>query len=124
MIMLDTHVAVALYEGRSAGLSARALRRLDREPTTISPAVLLELELLHEIKRIRLPARPIADHLRERLSIAVASESFAEVTGAALAFGFTRDPFDRLIAGHAQLNRATLLTFDAQLHRHYADALA
>lgn len=58
------------------------------------------------------------------ISIAIASESFAEVTGAALAFGFTRDPFDRLIAGHAQLNRATLLTFDTQLHRHYADALA
>jgi len=51
VIMLDTHIAVALSEGRTGGLSAAAKRAIDREAVSISPAVLLELELLHEIGR-------------------------------------------------------------------------
>jgi PIN domain nuclease of toxin-antitoxin system len=54
--MLDTHVAVALYEGRTTGLSRAAKRAIDRETVTISPIVLLEIELLHEIRRLRFPS--------------------------------------------------------------------
>ena len=52
--MLDTHIAVARYEGKIAGLSARAKRRLDVDELTLSPAVVLELELLYEILAIAL----------------------------------------------------------------------
>jgi PIN domain nuclease of toxin-antitoxin system len=53
MIMLDTHIAVGLYEGHTRGLGAEARRAIDRGSVTISPAVLLEIELLHEILRLR-----------------------------------------------------------------------
>ena len=123
MIMLDTHIAVALYEGRTAGLGAAAKRAIDREVVLISPAVMLELELLHEIGRLRVGAEPISRHLGDRLAIRIAGERFVDVVGEALALGFTRDPFDRLIVAHATLVKAELVTLDENIHRHYAKAI-
>lgn len=124
MIMLDTHIAVALYEGRTGGLGPAATRAIDRDVVTISPAVLLEIELLHEIRRLREGAKKVAARLAEDLSIKVATERFADVALEALSFGFTRDPFDRLIVAHAALANATLITLDTTLRYHYPKALA
>ncbi len=121
--MLDTHVAVALYEGRTIGLGPAAKRAIDREVVTISPAVLLEIELLHEIGRLRVGALPVSARLGEDLSIRVATERFADVAIEALSLGFTRDPFDRLILAHAALAKAALITQDAMLRHHYPKAI-
>jgi PIN domain nuclease of toxin-antitoxin system len=123
MIMLDTHVAIALYEGRTIGLGAAAKRAIDRETVTISPAVLLEIELLHEIGRLRVGATPVSLRLGEDLSIRVATERFADVAIEALGLGFTRDPFDRLIVAHASLAKAALVTQDALLRYRYPKAI-
>lgn len=122
--MLDTHIAAALYDGRTAGLSTKALRAIDREPVLLSPAVLLELELLHEIGRLRVGAQAIARELDSQLAIHVATDRFQDVASAALALAFTRDPFDRLIVAHAALSKAPLVTHDSLLQRHYQAALS
>ncbi|MGH8183950.1 MAG: type II toxin-antitoxin system VapC family toxin [Rhodanobacteraceae bacterium] len=123
MIMLDTHIAAALYDGRTAGLSARTLRAIDREPVWMSPAVLLELELLNEIGRLRVGGAAIARELDTRLAIRVAGERFADVATEALALAFTRDPFDRLVVAHAALLKAPLVTQDTLLGQHYPNVL-
>ena len=123
MIMLDTHIAVALAEGRTRGLEASTLRALDRETVSISPAVLLEMEVLHEIGRLRKGAAAITAHLHDQLAIRVAGERFADVARTALALAFTRDPFDRLIVAHAALLKAPLVTHDSLLGRHYSAVL-
>jgi PIN domain nuclease of toxin-antitoxin system len=122
--MLDTHIAVALYEGRMGGLGLAARRAIDRDVVTISPAVLLEIELLHEIGRLRVGAIPISTRLGEDLSIRVASERFADVATEAYSLGFTRDPFDRLIVAHASLTKAALITQDATLRYRYPKTLS
>lgn len=122
MIMLDTHIAVALYEGRVSGLSARAKRALNREPATISPAVLLELELLHEIGRLRFGGKLISQYLSSQLGIELAHEKLSEVAEAALALVFTRDPFDRLIVAHALVKKSPLVTLDKRIQANYARA--
>jgi len=124
MLMLDTHIVVALYQGKLAGLSSKALAAIDQEPLAMSPIVLLELELLHEIGRLRLGANPIADYLARELEVSVATERYAEVIAQALSLAYTRDPFDRLIVAHAALLKAPLLTLDETLHQHYARALS
>ena len=124
MIMLDTHVAVALYEGRTGGLSASARRAIDKDVVTISPAVLLEIELLFEIRRLREGAKVVAAGLSEDLDIRVAGERFADVASEALALGFTRDPFDRLIVAHASLSKATLVTQDTTLRYRYPKSMS
>jgi PIN domain nuclease of toxin-antitoxin system len=124
VIMLDTHVAVALYEGRTGGLSASARRAIDKDVVTISPAVLLEIELLFEIRRLREGAKVVAAGLSEDLDIRVAGERFADVASEALALGFTRDPFDRLIVAHASLSKATLVTQDTTLRYRYPKSMS
>lgn len=122
-VMLDTHIAVALFQGKTGGLSRAALRAIDQEPLSYSPAVLLELELLHEIGRLRLGATAIACHLAESLDIHCAGERFVEVAKMALPLAFTRDPFDRLIVAHAELVGADLITLDDVIREHYPRVL-
>lgn len=124
MTMLDTHVAAAMYEGRGGAFGVSARRALDRDKVLISPAVLLELEFLHEIGRLRSGAAHVADYLARELDIHVAGDRFADVAREALALIFTRDPFDRLIVAHAALLNAPLVTMDAHIRRHYAKTLS
>lgn len=119
MIMLDTHIAIALFEGRNAGFSANTKRLLDRDTAFISPAVLFELEILHEIGRGRTRGVELTDYLTREFGIRIATDSFADVVAGALALAFTRDPFDRLIVAHAALLKAPLVTFDQQIRKHY-----
>ncbi|MET0594377.1 MAG: PIN domain-containing protein [Polyangiaceae bacterium] len=122
--MLDTHIAIALYEGRTGGLGMAARRAIDRETVTISPAVLLEIELLYEIGRLRVGATPVSLRLGEDLSIRVATERFSDVAIEALSLGFTRDPFDRLIVAHAALTRSALVTQDTVIRYRYPKAMS
>lgn len=123
MVMLDTPIAVALAEGKTAGLSARTLKYIDRDSVLISPAVVLELAMLHEIGRLKRDSAAIVDYLQTQLLIAVAAERFADIAGQACDLRFTRDPFDRLITAHAAFNRAKLVTLDPHIHAHFAGAI-
>lgn len=122
-LMLDTHIVVALFEGKTAGLSAKTLRLFDQLPTTISPAVVLELEMLFEIKRIKRRADGIVSYLQNQLSVGVAQERFSDIVRLATDMSFTRDPFDRLITAHAKLTKAKLVTLDQNIHLHFDAAI-
>lgn len=123
MIMLVAPIAIALFEGRVGTLSTRARRPVDREPMSISPAVLLELGLLHGIRRIRLPAPTVAERLRDDVSIPVVHDAFDAIARAALPLAFTRDPFDRQIVAHASLRNAALLTQDKDIAANHRNTL-
>lgn len=122
MIMLDTHIAVALYEGRTTGLSPKTKRELDRGLASISPTVLFEIEMLHEIGRVRPNAETVTRALMEDLGLRIAADPFANVISEAVSLRFTRDPFDRLIVAHSALLESPLITFDDQIRRHYQRA--
>lgn len=122
--MLDTHIAVALYEGKIAGLSARARRMLDADELSLSPAVVLELELLYEIHRLRMDAKHLLSALAQDFGVMIASEKFSSVALHSLSMSFTRDPFDRLITAHASLIKAPLITLDSRILDNYLAALS
>jgi PIN domain nuclease of toxin-antitoxin system len=110
VILLDTNAVVWLDQGHRR---ARALVRGGR-PLYISPATLLELQLLEEVGRLRLPkgdAQALAVDDRWTLDDPPAAAWFA----AALDQSWTRDPFDRLIAAHARLRGWRLATADDTL---------
>jgi PIN domain nuclease of toxin-antitoxin system len=121
--MLDTHIAVALFQGKTAGLSKRALIAIDRGSLLLSPIVLLELEMLYEIGRIRLGANSISQHLQRELDIRVSQDRLSEIVPHAIRFGFTRDPFDRMIVAHAAFNGTQLITQDALILANFAQAM-
>lgn len=121
MIHLDTHVAVWLRANDRRRLKpVRAL--LDEGPLRISPFVVLELQALFEIGRLRETGRWIADRLAEDHGIEVFTEHLGAATQRALDMSFTRDPYDRLIAAHALAANATLLTVDETLRAHVSCA--
>jgi PIN domain nuclease of toxin-antitoxin system len=114
VILLDTNALLWLETAHSR---ARALARL-RTRLYVSPASLLELQLLLELGRVRLrgvsSARELADDDRWTLDEPPAREWFEE----AMALPWTRDPFDRLIVAHALARRWKLATADAHVLEH------
>ncbi len=119
---LDTSVAVWLAQKSLDRISPTALDHLTHRAIDcrLSPAVLLELEFLHEIGRILLPAQDIRLKLETEAGIVVCDLGFREVVETALRESWTRDPFDRLITAHARANSlAWLVTSDRKIREAY-----
>lgn len=124
MTYLDTHVAVWLYAGDIKRISQAARREMDRSKSLLlSAATVLELELLHEIGRIRVRSSEITATLYKDLGIRVCSVSFDKVAFEAADVKWTREPFDRMIVANAQLQKAALVTKDAAILTHFRQAV-
>jgi PIN domain nuclease of toxin-antitoxin system len=120
---LDTHVVVWLYTGDSGKLSAAAVRHIQEDDLFVSPAVILELEFLHEIRRGKAPASKVIAQLSRDVGLQVCELTFATVVEDALQQKWVRDPFDRLIVAQASTNEAPLVTKDEKIRRHYRRAV-
>jgi PIN domain nuclease of toxin-antitoxin system len=121
---LDTHAAVALYQAELSVFSAAALKELEEESDLrVSPMVLLELEYLHKIKRIRITAAQIVSSLAAEIGVTVCDLPFPQVIRQAAEERWTRDPFDRIIVAHAKANEAVLITRDRAMLRRYSRAM-
>lgn len=119
MTYLDTHVAVWLFGGEAGRLSQAAAAQIEEEEILVSPAVVLELQLLHEIKRSKASALKVIERLSAEIGLSVCRLPFASVVEHALDQAWTRDPFDRLIVANARANDAPLITKDERIRRHY-----
>jgi PIN domain nuclease of toxin-antitoxin system len=120
---LDTHVVVWLYDGKIKQLSQAAAERIQDESLLISPAVLLELEFLHEIHRLTRSGQTMLASLSTEIGLSVCGLPFTRVVENALHQKWVRDPFDRLIVAHASANDAPLITKDERIRRHYKRAV-
>ncbi|MBX3477826.1 MAG: PIN domain-containing protein [Brevundimonas sp.] len=123
MIHLDTHVVLWLAQRRLNVLGDAALRLVRRHPWTVSPFVLLELELLHEIDRIRASPQRVLGALAEVGDVSISATSAQEVVEAARPLSWTRDPMDRLIAGAALAERSPLITADGVILKNLPSAV-
>lgn len=119
MIHLDTHVVVWLAGGASARLSSSARDLVETEQLEISPAVELEMAFLAEIGRLTAGPATALSELHRALGLTVASSTFGAAASLAATsrYAFTRDPFDRLIAAHADAVGAQLITKDRVLRQ-------
>jgi PIN domain nuclease of toxin-antitoxin system len=110
VILLDTNAVIWLD---LAHPRSRPLLQI-KAALYVSPATLLELQFLTEASRIRLrrgDAQALASDDRWLLDDPPAAAWFAE----AVDLNWTRDPFDRLIAAHAQLRGWRVATGDTRL---------
>ena len=110
VILLDTNALLWLESGH------RRIKPLvaKHERLYISPASVLELQVLVEAGRIRLRSGTVdalAHDARWLLDDPPAARWFDQ----ALELGWTRDPFDRLIVAHAKLRGWRLATADQPL---------
>ncbi len=122
MIYLDTHAVVWLYAGERARFSKKAVGLIEEHDLLISPAVLLELQFLKEIKRMTADPMLVVQTLEETIGMKLCKLDFSRVVIGALSQSWTRDPFDRLIAAQASVCNELLLTKDRTIRRHCAMA--
>lgn len=120
---LDSHVVAWLYAGRLDLFTPRALRVIDTAALRISPAVVLELEYLHEVGRLGAKGSAVVQALSAQLGLRECDLPFPAVVESALDQSWTRDPFDRLIVGQAVLAGSPLITKDRMMRRHYRRAM-
>ncbi len=123
LIYLDTHVLVRLYAGQTSALSPTARSVIRTNSLITSPAAVLELEFLHEIKRLRASAQTVMDGLRLDLGVTICDLPFAAVVAQALRENWGRDPFDRLIVANAKARGAGLVTKDQRIRKHFPGAI-
>jgi PIN domain nuclease of toxin-antitoxin system len=117
---LDTHVFVYLAENNTRRLTLDAQRLIDKADLLISPIVLLELEVLHEVGRVNLPRHDIHRKLEHEIGLRVCTLPFTHVAEVARDEAWTRDPFDRIIVAQAKANQfAYLISADETIAKHY-----
>lgn len=119
---LDTNVVVWLAQGDLTRISRRAQDLLDETATSvlISPMVLIELEYLYEVGRIKLSARDILSKVEHEIGVRVCDLAFATVANIMLDEKWTHDPFDRMIVAQAKTNGlAYLVSADDEIASHY-----
>jgi PIN domain nuclease of toxin-antitoxin system len=113
VILLDTNALIWLDQSHPR---ARKLRRRHLR-LFVSPATLLELQVLHEVGRIRVRnGDPYSLSIGEHwvLDDPPAATWFAYAADLA----WTRDPFDRLIAAHGRLRGWRVATADPVMLEH------
>jgi len=102
---LDTHVVVWLYARELEKFPETLINRLNNERLIISPLVILELEYLYEIKRIKQQGIEIINTLATDVNLEICHLPYEKIVHVALKQTWTRDPFDRLIVAQAAVNQ-------------------
>lgn len=117
MIHLDTHVVVWLAGGIGDRLAPTARSLIEADQVEVSPIVEVELAFLTEIGRITAGPAAILSELHRSIGLTLATSTFAAAASLAATqrYALTRDPFDRLIAAHADAVGARLVTKDRNL---------
>jgi len=123
VIHLDTHVLVLLYAGNVERLGAAGRTLIESEDLTVSPAVILELQLLHEIKRLKVAPSKLMEDLAANIGVRVSELRFKTVVEHAMSETWVRDPFDRLIVANAKAENAVLVTKDEKIRQHVSMAV-
>ena len=120
---LDTHVVMWLYAGEMSLFPSAACELLLEAPLTISPVVLLELQYLFEIERIKVGPEKIFKDLEKSIGLKLCRMEFQKVVTGSLKQSWTRDPFDRMITAQAMIANAVLITKDESILKHYSKAV-
>jgi PIN domain nuclease of toxin-antitoxin system len=116
VILLDTNALLWLQQDhpRAARLTRSEARLY------ISPANLLEIQFLLEAGRVRVKRSMTVLHLAADDRWLQDDPPSTAWFSAAVAVGWTRDPFDRLLVAHARLRRWRLATSDVEIMEHLA----
>ncbi len=123
VVYLDTHILIRIAQGEAAGFSRAVRNAIERGDVLASAAAVLEMEMLHEIGRLKVNGSKILSLLATDIGLRVCDLPFRIIVEHALAETWTRDPFDRLIVANAKAAGAPLVTKDERILKHYTRAL-
>ena len=117
---LDTNVVLRLAVGDLDHITKEAQQAMDRYDLLISPMVLVELQYAFEIKRIKVQAEAIFNHLQRTIDLQICRLPFERIAREAWVESWTRDAFDRIIVTQARCaDNAYLISSDQKIQEHY-----
>ncbi|HPI15711.1 MAG TPA: PIN domain-containing protein [Spirochaetota bacterium] len=119
MVFIDTHIAIWLYNGNTQMLSAKGKRALETSDIRVTPMVKLEIEYLYEIGKIKKGPDEILSALSDSIDLRIDDIPLTDLVETAIGEKWTRDPFDRMIVGHAKKRNAVLISADHNIAKHY-----
>ena len=120
-LLLDTHVLLALIEGRKAGLPAGvdALLKGSDNEYHLSAASLWEIAIKRRLGKLRLtPKLSTLPELLHGLGIQIVPINEHHALAAVEPEPTTRDPFDRMLLAQCQIENLKLVTLDRTLLSH------
>ncbi|MGI9073676.1 MAG: type II toxin-antitoxin system VapC family toxin [Bryobacteraceae bacterium] len=122
---LDTNVVYRLTLGGESGvISERARQQMERTDLLISAMVLLELEMLYEIGKLRVGAKYLVTEFAGKIGLKICDLPMSTIVASSLAIKWTREPGDRLIVANAIANNeAPLISSDRSIRAHYANTI-
>jgi PIN domain nuclease of toxin-antitoxin system len=116
-LLLDTHFLLWCV------LRSRRLRQFpwleDYRPWGVSPVSFLEIQFLAETGRLSVRNPDFTEAVMTDPRFDVDEVPLLALIRHALPLGWTRDPFDRLLAAHSLARRVDLCTADEILRRHH-----
>ena len=110
--LLDTHFLIWIL-GQSQRLKRYPWLR-NYQPWGISPVSLFELQILAETGRIKLTPN-LVDTIATDARFVIDEIPTMTLVRKALDLGWTKDPFDRLIAAHSLARRIPLCSVDSHI---------
>ena len=120
-LLLDTHVLLALIEGRKAGLPD-GFDALFREPDNehhLSVASLWEIGIKWRLGKLKLvPKLNMLPELLRNLGIRIIPINQHHALASVDPEPITRDPFDRMLLAQCQIENLKLVTLDRSLLSH------
>lgn len=122
-IYLDTHAVVLLYAKDLKKFGVQSLYLMKNNHLLISPMVKLELQYLHEIRRINPSPDKVLSDLKNSVNLNICQKNWQDIVNISVNCSFTRDAFDRLIVAHAMLDNSILISKDERLTQHYANCI-
>ena len=96
---LDTQVVIWLAEGNTRPLSREAKRLIEESDLLVSPMATFEFDVLHEIRRTKMPWSAVRADLEYALGLRVCDLSFSRVGDAARSDGSTTTPLTASSSG-------------------------
>jgi PIN domain nuclease of toxin-antitoxin system len=88
-------------------------------PWGVSPISFLEVQFLAEVGRLEVKQPDFTDAVSRDPRFIVDDVPFDRLIRQALSLGWTRDPFDRLLAAHSTARRVPLCTLDRNVRREH-----
>jgi PIN domain nuclease of toxin-antitoxin system len=120
-LLLDTHVLLALIEGRKASLSAGvdALLKDPENEHHLSAASLWEIAIKWRLGKLRLtPKLSALPELLNDLGIQIIPINEHHALAVVDPEPVTRDPFDRMLLAQCQIENLRLISLDRSLLKH------
>ncbi|MCI0545683.1 MAG: PIN domain-containing protein [Candidatus Rokubacteria bacterium] len=116
-LLLDTHFFIWIVLGSKRLREFPWIGRC--QPWGVSPVSLLEIQFLAESGRLTVENPEFTDVVMDDPRFTVDDPPLVSLVRHALRLGWTRDPFDRLLAAHSLSRRVPLCSADRLVRTHH-----